>query len=83
MQITGLVFGELMVLHTILRTLGTQIFGVIAIIYGLVAQRKVDRNIRKQAGGYNKHKIGLNKNNNQGEQDDNPYGNYGDGSKYM
>lgn len=82
-QIVGLLFGEFIVLHSILKTVGTQIFGIISIIYGLAAQRRVDRNIRKQAGGYSKHKIGLNKNNNQGEQDDNPYGNYGDGSKYM
>lgn len=83
-QIVGLLFGEFIVLHSILRTVGTQILGVISIIYGLVAQRRVDRNIRKQAGGYNKHKAGLNKNsNNQNESSNNPYGNYGDGSKYM
>lgn len=83
-QIVGLLFGEFIVLHSILKTVGTQILGVISIFYGLAAQRRVDRNIRKQAGGYNKHKIDLNKNsNNQNESSDNPYENYGDGSKYM
>lgn len=82
-QLVGLIFGEFIVLHSILKTVGTQILGIISIIYGLAAQRRVDRNIRKQAGGYNKHKIGLNKNsNNQNENSNNPYGNYGDGSKY-
>ena len=83
-QIAGLIFGEFNALHIILKTVGTQIFGIISIIYGLAAQRRVDRNIRKQAGGYNKHKIGLNKNSdNQNDSSDNPYENYGDGSKYM
>lgn len=83
-QIVGLLFGEFIVLHSILKTVGTQILGVISIFYGLAAQRRVDRNIRKQTGGYNKHKIDLNKNsNNQNESSDNPYENYGDGSKYV
>lgn len=82
-SIFGLIFGELVLLHNVLQAAGTQIFGVLAIIYGSMASRKVDRNIRRQAGGYDKHKIGLEKNsNNDSEQTDNPYGNYGDGSKY-
>ena len=86
-SIFGLIFGELVLLHNVLQAAGTQIFGVLAIIYGSIASRKVDRNIRRQAGGYDKHRIGLNKNknsqNSQNGQNDNPYGNYGDGSKYM